>query len=110
MITADTITDDACAFVVAMIPTERNKSALAGALGYAEPARNHSRHHLAGQWNGLACAACTLRYLGQNQPTGCIFVGWGHGWQPCHACGGSGLSALGNSILDSRAASKAGAK
>lgn len=37
------------------------------------------------------CAACRPRATDRNHPPGMIFVGWGHGWQPCQRCGGSGL-------------------
>lgn len=108
-IDAVTITDDMCRAVVALMPFDRERALLDGALGVVEPHRNHSRHELAKLWTALACASCTLRYLGGNHPAGCIFVGWGHGWQPCSACGGSGLSPMGNN-LNARAAGKDGAK
>jgi hypothetical protein len=85
---------------------------LSGALGSCEPHRNHSRHELAQKWIALACDDCTLQYVdAANAPTGCIFVGWGHGWQPCQTCGGSGLSQMGNNLRarrtpDSREGSK----
>lgn len=105
-ITAPTITDDMCRAVVRLLP--HKQSALDGALGVCEPHRNHSRAELARLWNGLVCERCTLQYLGGNHPTGCIFVGWGHGWQPCQSCGGSGLSPLGNSLeADATTRSKA---
>jgi hypothetical protein len=97
-INATTITDDMCRAVVALMPFDRERNLLDGALGEAEPNRNHSRHELAKLWKALSCPSCTLQYLGGNQPTGCIFVGWGHGWQPCSACGGSGLSPMGNDL------------
>ena len=100
MVTADTITDDMCLAVAALMPFEREQNLVAGALGTAEPHRNHSRHELAKLWTALACEHCTLRYLGGNHPTGCIFVGWGHGWQPCIQCGGSGLSPMGRDLSD----------
>ena len=37
------------------------------------------------------CASCRPRATDQNHPPGMIFVGWGHGWQACQSCGGSGL-------------------
>jgi hypothetical protein len=95
-IDASTITDAQCQAVVDLMPFQRDL--LDGALGVVEPHRNHSRHELAKLWNALACTSCTLQYLGGNQPTGCIFVGWGHGWQPCQQCGGSGLSPMGNAL------------
>lgn len=98
MITADTITDDMCRAVVTLMPFDHERKLLVGALGTCEPSRNHSRHEMAKTWNALACSVCTLQYLGGNQPTGCVFVGWGLGWQPCQECGGSGLSAMGNEL------------
>lgn len=101
-VTADTITDEQIRAVGTLMTDARTASLIAGAFAECEPYRNHSRAELARLWTGLACEQCTLRYLGGNQPTGCIFVGWGHGWQPCQACGGSGLSPLGNSLVDER--------
>jgi len=37
------------------------------------------------------CEGCRPRATDRNHPPGMIFVGWGHGWQPCKRCGGSGL-------------------
>ena len=37
------------------------------------------------------CQSCRPRATDRNHPPGMIFVGWGHGWQPCQSCGGSGL-------------------
>jgi hypothetical protein len=37
------------------------------------------------------CQECRPRATDRNHPPGMIFVGWGHGWQPCQRCGGSGL-------------------
>ena len=37
------------------------------------------------------CENCRPRATDRNHPPGMIFVGWGHGWQPCQRCGGSGL-------------------
>jgi hypothetical protein len=37
------------------------------------------------------CQACRPHATDRNHPPGMIFVGWGHGWQPCQRCGGSGL-------------------
>ena len=37
------------------------------------------------------CPHCAERDGESNHPTGMIFVGWGHGWQPCVHCGGSTL-------------------
>jgi len=37
------------------------------------------------------CQGCRPRATDLNHPPGMIFVGWGHGWQPCRCCGGSGL-------------------
>lgn len=37
------------------------------------------------------CEGCRPRATDRNHPPGMIFVGWGHGWQPCQRCGGSGL-------------------
>jgi len=31
-----------------------------------------------------------------NHPVGMIFVGWGHGWQPCPKCEGRGVIEIGN--------------
>lgn len=96
---ASTITDGQCRAVVALMPFERERSLLEGALGQVEPHRNHSRAELARLWVALACPSCTLTYLDSaNHPTGCIFVGWGHGWQPCQECGGSGLSPMGRDL------------
>lgn len=111
MITAANITDAMCKAVVDLMPFDRERELLDGALSSIEPHRNHSRHELAKLWTALACTSCTLRYLDQpNQPTGCVFVGWGHGWQPCSSCGGSGLSAMGNDLNDRARAAKEGAK
>jgi hypothetical protein len=107
-VTAANITDDMCRAVVALMPFQQDL--LEGALATVEPHRNHSRHELAKMWNALACPSCTLRYLGKNQPTGCIFVGWGHGWQPCQRCGGSGLSDMGNTLQDALNARSAAVK
>ena len=108
MITAATITDDMCKAVVDLMPFAREKSLLEGALATVEPNRNHSRYELAKLWNALTCPSCTLRYLDSpNHPTGCIFVGWGHGWQACQACGGSGLSQMGNDLRDHVEAARA---
>lgn len=38
------------------------------------------------------CPSCAPDTEEMNHPGGMIFVGWGHGWQPCQACGGSGLA------------------
>jgi hypothetical protein len=94
--TATTITDAQCEAVVALMPFQQDL--LDSALGTTEPQRNQARHELAKLWIALACTSCTLQYLGGNHPTGCIFVGWGHGWQPCSSCGGSGLSPMGNTL------------
>jgi hypothetical protein len=102
-VTAATITDAQCAAVVRLMPFQQ--ALLDGALGVTEPHRNHSRHELAKLWNALACPDCTLQYLdAANHPTGCIFVGWGCGWQACSSCGGSGLSPMGNTLHDSSTA------
>lgn len=37
------------------------------------------------------CPSCAPDTEEANHPVGMIFVGWGHGWQPGQACGGSGL-------------------
>lgn len=37
------------------------------------------------------CPSCRPLATDHNHPPGMIFVGWGHGWQPCQNCGGSGL-------------------
>lgn len=37
------------------------------------------------------CPSCRPRATDRNHPSGMIFVGWGHGWQPCQICGGSAL-------------------
>jgi hypothetical protein len=104
MLTAATITDEHCRAVIALMPFDRECNLLEGALGTIEPHRNHARAELAKLWNALACKECTLQYLdAANHPTGCIFVGWGHGWQPCSACGGSGLSKMGNDLVDAKA-------
>lgn len=96
------ITDEQCRSVIELMPSRR--SLLDGAQTSTEPHRNHSRHEPAQLWSALACPACTLRYLDSiNHPTGCIFVGWGHGWQACSDCGGSGLSAVGRAARDARA-------
>lgn len=36
------------------------------------------------------CKSCEKKDGEVNHPHGMIFVGWGHGWQPCPMCGGSG--------------------
>jgi pyruvate/2-oxoacid:ferredoxin oxidoreductase beta subunit len=38
------------------------------------------------------CDGCEKLPGELNHPYGMIFVGWGHGWQWCQSCGGSGLS------------------
>lgn len=38
------------------------------------------------------CAVCAPDSEEVNHPVGMIFVGWGHGWQTCQECGGSGLA------------------
>jgi hypothetical protein len=38
------------------------------------------------------CPSCAPDSDEINHPTGMIFVGWGHGWQACQKCGGSGLA------------------
>jgi DnaJ-class molecular chaperone len=35
------------------------------------------------------CTTCKKQEGEVNHPEGMIFVGWGHGWQPCPICGGS---------------------
>lgn len=37
------------------------------------------------------CRSCRPCATDQNHPSGMVFVGWGHGWQSCANCGGSGL-------------------
>ena len=37
----------------------------------------------------VACPTCEPKDREKNHPTGMIFVGMGHGWQPCPKCGGS---------------------
>lgn len=104
-VNAANITDDMCRSVVELMPSLAGENGLLdGALGVCEPHRNHSRHELARLWTALACKACTLRYVdAANHPSGCIFVGMGHGWQPCQECGGSGLSPLGQKLRTQRA-------
>jgi len=98
-LTATTITDAQCEAVIALMPFQQDL--LDGALSTTEPQRNQARHELAKLWTALACTGCTLQYLGAaNHPTGMIFVGWGHGWQPCSSCGGSGLSPMGNTLRE----------
>lgn len=102
--TVNDLTDEMARAVVELIPSAQ--PLLDGALGAIEPHRNHSRAELARLWEGLACSSCTLAYLSSpNHPTGCIFVGWGHGWQPCQSCGGSGLSKKGMGLRSMAAAS-----
>ncbi|MES2342295.1 MAG: hypothetical protein V4597_11500 [Pseudomonadota bacterium] len=40
------------------------------------------------------CLGCIKLPDEKNHPPGMIFVGWGHGWQPCTKCGGSGWRPL----------------
>jgi hypothetical protein len=89
---AATITDEQCHAVHTQLPYSWVKSLLDGALGVVEPHRNHSRYELAKLWCSLVCPHCTPRERVENHVTGAIFVGWGHGWQPCQHCGGSGLA------------------
>ena len=37
------------------------------------------------------CKECKPADDAVNHVQGHVFVGWGHGWQPCHACKGSGF-------------------
>lgn len=37
------------------------------------------------------CESCKPQEGQVNRPPGMIFVGWGHGWQVCSTCGGSGV-------------------
>jgi hypothetical protein len=39
----------------------------------------------------VPCEHCKKLEHEVNHPTGMIFVGWGHGWQPCPHCGGAGV-------------------
>lgn len=106
-VTAENLTDEQCQAVAELMPSAKVSNLIDGAIGMVEPHRNHSRHELAKLWIALACTACTLQYLGApNHPTGCIFVGWGHGWQSCSSCGGSGLSPMGNDFNVRREGSK----
>lgn len=43
----------------------------------------------------VPCETCKKLDGEVNHPTGMIYVGWGHGWQPCPVCGGSGVVAVG---------------
>lgn len=36
------------------------------------------------------CQRCKKQEGEVNHPRGCVFVGWGLGWQPCTACGATG--------------------
>ena len=45
----------------------------------------------------VACPKCEKKPHEVNHPPGMMFVGWGHGWQPCPDCSGSG------SVPDGRA-------
>lgn len=38
----------------------------------------------------IECEKCKKGPDEVNHPIGMIFVGWGHGWQPCPHCGGAG--------------------
>lgn len=97
------LTDAMARAVVGLMPSAQ--SLLDGALGSTEPNRNHSRAELARLWESFACKLCTLVYVhSSNHPTGCIFVGWGHGCHPCQACGGSGLSPKGLGMQTMQAA------
>lgn len=93
---AASITDPMCEAVYGQMPHAWVKNLLDGALAAVEPHRNHSRHRLAELWRGLVCPHCTPTEEPINHVTGCIFVGWGHGWQACQYCGGSGLAATVN--------------
>lgn len=42
------------------------------------------------------CERCKRPEGAVNHVRGHIFVGWGHGWQPCSACGGSGSGRVGD--------------
>jgi hypothetical protein len=39
----------------------------------------------------VACPACKKKDGEANHPPGMVFVGMGHGWQPCSACSGTGV-------------------
>lgn len=39
----------------------------------------------------VPCDNCIKKPDEKNHPPGMMFIGWGHGWQPCLSCGGSAL-------------------
>jgi hypothetical protein len=41
--------------------------------------------------SAVECPSCKRPDGALNHVHGHIFVGWGHGWQPCPKCGGSGI-------------------
>lgn len=50
----------------------------------------------------LCSGRCWLQPGEVNHPAGMIFVGWGHGWQPCARCGGEGLEPINEVIAAAR--------
>jgi len=93
-VTVDTLTDEAIRELRRDFPMLFTEPLINGALGDSEPHRNHSRAKIAELATGLLCESCTPTYPVENHVTGHRYVGWGHGWEPCIHCGGSGLNAM----------------